>query len=130
MYKQVSNSIEISVTPEYLAEQSIPEEYYHVWAYHVTIENLGVKPVTLKSRYWEIIDSNGKKQEVEGKGVIGRQPTIKPGDRFTYTSGTPLNSTSGIMSGSYKMESEDGNQFLAKIPSFSLDLPLPTKKLN
>ena len=130
MYKQVSNSIEISVTPEYLAEQSIPEEYYHVWAYHVTIENLGVKPVTLKSRYWEIIDSNGKKQEVEGKGVIGKQPTIKPGDRFTYTSGTPLNSTSGIMSGSYKMESEDGNQFLAKIPSFSLDLPLPTKKLN
>ena len=130
MYKQVSNSIEISVIPEYLAEQSIPEEYYHVWAYHVTIENLGVKPVTLKSRYWEIIDSNGKKQEVEGKGVIGKQPTIKPGDRFTYTSGTPLNSTSGIMSGSYKMESEDGNQFLAKIPSFSLDLPLPTKKLN
>ena len=130
MYKQVSNSIEISVTPEYLAEQSIPEEYYHVWAYHVTIENLGVKPVTLKSRYWKIIDSNGKKQEVEGKGVIGKQPTIKPGDRFKYTSGTPLNSTSGIMSGSYKMESEDGNQFLAKIPSFSLDLPLPTKKLN
>ena len=130
MYKQVSRSIEISVTPEYLDEQSIPEEYYHVWAYHVTIENLGIKPVTLKSRYWEIIDSQGRKQEVEGKGVIGKQPKIKPGDKFTYTSGTPLNSTSGIMKGNYKMQLDDGEEFLAKIPSFSLDLPLDSKKPN
>lgn len=130
MYKQVSRSIEISVTPEYLDEQSIPEEYYHVWAYHVTIENLGIRPVTLKSRYWEIIDSQGRRQEVEGKGVIGKQPKIKPGDKFTYTSGTPLNSTSGIMKGNYKMQLDDGEEFLAKIPSFSLDLPLDNKKLN
>tara|TARA_B110000858_G_scaffold187106_1_gene230995 strand:- start:413 stop:805 length:393 start_codon:yes stop_codon:yes gene_type:complete len=130
MYKQVSRSIEISVTPEYLDEQSIPEEYYHVWAYHVTIENLGIRPVTLKSRYWEIIDSQGRRQEVEGKGVIGKQPKIKPGDKFTYTSGTPLNSTSGIMKGNYKMQLDDGEEFLAKIPSFSLDLPLDSKKLN
>ena len=130
MYKQVSRSIEISVTPEYLDEQSIPEEYYHVWAYHVTIENLGIKPVTLKSRYWEIIDSQGRRREVEGKGVIGKQPKIKPGDKFTYTSGTPLNSTSGIMKGNYKMQLDDGEEFLAKIPSFSLDLPLDNKKLN
>jgi ApaG protein len=118
------------VIPEYLDDQSIPEEYYYVWAYHVTIENLGIKSVTLKSRYWEIIDSNGKKQEVEGKGVIGKQPTIKPGGKFTYTSGTPLNATSGIMKGNYKMQLDDGEEFLAKIPSFSLDLPLDNKKLN
>jgi len=96
----------------------------------VTIENLGIKSVKLKSRYWEIIDSNGKKQEVEGKGVIGKQPTIKPGGKFTYTSGTPLNATSGIMKGNYKMQLDDGEEFLAKIPSFSLDLPLGNKKLN
>tara|TARA_B100001093_G_scaffold446059_1_gene450042 strand:+ start:1314 stop:1706 length:393 start_codon:yes stop_codon:yes gene_type:complete len=130
MYKQISNSIEISVTPEYLDEQSIPEEYYYVWAYHITIQNLGLRPVTLKSRYWEIVDSNGKKQVVEGEGVIGKQPTIKPGERFSYSSGTPLNSTSGIMKGNYKMLSDDGQEFLAKIPSFSLDLPLRNKKLN
>ena len=130
MYNQVSRSIKISVIPEYLDDQSIPEEYYYVWAYHVTIENLGIKSVTLKSRYWEIIDSNGKKQEVEGKGVIGKQPTIKPGGKFTYTSGTPLNATSGIMKGNYKMQLDDGEEFLAKIQSFSLDLPLGNKKLN
>ena len=130
MYKQISNSIEISVTPEYLDEQSIPEEYYYVWAYHITIQNLGLRPVTLKSRYWEIVDSNGKKQVVEGEGVIGKQPTIKPGERFSYSSGTPLNSTSGIMKGNYKMLSDDGQEFLAKIPSFSLDLPLRNNKLN
>ena len=130
MYRQISNSIEISVTPEYLDEQSIPEEYYYVWAYHITIQNLGLRPVTLKSRYWEIVDSNGKKQVVEGEGVIGKQPTIKPGERFSYSSGTPLNSTSGIMKGNYKMLSDDGQEFLAKIPSFSLDLPLRNNKLN
>jgi ApaG protein len=95
----------------------------YVWAYHVTIENQGVEPVQLKSRYWKITDSLGRTQEVRGEGVIGEQPIIPPGESYEYSSGTPLSTPSGIMVGSYYMETGDGRTLEIDIPAFSLDSP-------
>jgi ApaG protein len=102
-----------------------------VWAYHVRIENNGGRTVQLRNRHWRITDSQGRTQEVRGAGVVGEQPVLRPGDSFEYTSGTPLPTPSGIMTGSYQMEASDtGEQFDVKIPSFSLDSPHQQVKLN
>ena len=82
------------------------------------------------SRHWKIFDSNGNLREVKGKGVVGEQPTIEPGDEFEYTSGTPLKTSSGLMHGSYKMQSWDGQEFQVEIPAFSLDIPNKENNLN
>jgi len=82
------------------------------------------------NRYWKIIDSNGTKQEVRGEGVVGEQPVLNPGERFEYTSGTPLTTPSGFMEGYYEMENNKGVKFEVYIPQFSLDSPFTSKKLN
>ena len=122
-YAQITNNIRISVMTEFLEEQSDINKSLWVWAYHITIENNGITTVQLLERYWEIIDESGKIKEVEGLGVVGLQPLIEPGEHFTYTSGTPLSTSSGIMSGYYKMIEKSGKSFVAKIPKFSLDFP-------
>jgi uncharacterized protein affecting Mg2+/Co2+ transport len=82
-----------------------------------------LEPVQLKSRYWKITDSLGRTQEVRGEGVIGEQPIIPPGESYEYSSGTPLSTPSGIMVGSYYMETGDGRTLEIDIPAFSLDSP-------
>ena len=90
MYTKTTKKISITVNPYYLEDQSEPEDQHYVWAYQVTINNLGEERVQLKNRYWKIIDSNGEKQEVRGEGVVGEQPILNPGEKYEYTSGTPL----------------------------------------
>jgi len=123
MYTATTHSIMITVEPTYLDNESRPRRNRYVWAYHVTIENRGVEPVQLKSRYWKITDSLGRTQEVRGEGVIGEQPIIPPGQSYEYASGTPLSTPSGIMMGSYYMETSDGRTLEIDIPAFSLDSP-------
>ena len=122
-YAETTDHITIIVQPFYLDEQSEPANSHYVWAYHVRIENNGENTVQLKTRYWRITDSLGNVQEVRGDGVIGEQPVLDPGASFEYTSGTPLNTPSGIMAGTYQMETTGGDLFDVIIPAFSLDSP-------
>ena len=130
MYTKTTKSINITVNPYYLEDQSEPDEQHFVWAYQIIINNLGEESVQLKNRFWKIIDSNGIRQEVKGKGVVGEQPILNPGEKFEYTSGTPLSTPSGFMEGHYEMVTKSGNKFDASIPLFSLDSPYISNKLN
>jgi len=130
MYTKTTKSISITVNPYYLEDQSEPDEQHFVWAYQITINNLGEESVQLKNRFWKIIDSNGIRQEVKGEGVVGEQPILNPGEKFEYTSGTPLSTPSGFMEGHYEMVTKSGSKFDASIPLFSLDSPHTSNKLN
>ncbi|NQV85336.1 MAG: Co2+/Mg2+ efflux protein ApaG [Rhodospirillales bacterium] len=122
-YAETTEAITIIVEPFYLDEQSEPADSHYVWAYHVRIENNGANTVQLMTRHWRITDSLGNVQEVRGDGVIGEQPVLDPGGSFEYTSGTPLSTPSGIMAGTYQMETPGGKRFDVIIPAFSLDSP-------
>jgi ApaG protein len=130
MYTETTRQIAVSVEPIYLEDQSSPEESHFVWAYRVRIENLGKDTVQLLRRHWRITDAKGRLQEVEGPGVVGEQPVLEPGQAFEYTSGTPLPTPSGIMVGTYLMESAQGERFEIGIPAFSLDSPHQAVRLN
>jgi ApaG protein len=130
MYDVTTQSIRVSVKPVYLEDQSSPDENHFVWAYQVRIENLGEETVQLVNRYWQITDSLGRVQEVRGAGVVGEQPTLRPGEAFEYTSGTPLPTPSGIMVGAYEMKALDGRHFDVAVPAFSLDSPHQPVRLN
>jgi len=130
LYDCITRGIRVSVEPRYLDGQSRPDEDYFVWAYTIVIENTGSETVTLKTRYWKITDSLGRVQEVRGAGVVGEQPTLEPGERFEYTSGAPLATSSGFMVGAYQMETAQGEPFNVNIPAFSLDLPEATGSLH
>tara|TARA_B100000530_G_scaffold321657_1_gene255980 strand:+ start:578 stop:970 length:393 start_codon:yes stop_codon:yes gene_type:complete len=130
MYEATTRQIRVSVEPVFLDEQSSPDEDHYVWAYQVKIENDGIEPVQLLNRHWQISDARGQLQEVKGEGVVGEQPMLKPGEIFEYTSGTPLATPSGIMFGSYEMETKTGERFNIQIPAFSLDSPYQARQLN
>ena len=130
MYSETTRSIKVTVKPFYLEDQSSPAEDHYVWAYHVRIENRGKETVQLRQRYWKITDSRGQVKEVRGDGVIGEQPVLSPGESFEYTSGTPLATPSGIMVGTYEMETRGGGNFSVRIPAFSLDSPHQPVRLN
>jgi len=130
MYSETTRSITVTVKPTYLEDQSSPGEHRFVWSYHVRIENQGADTVQLRRRHWRITDNMGRTQEVRGPGVIGEQPVLGPGESFEYTSGTPLSTPSGIMVGSYEMETNQGESFAVAIPAFSLDSPHQPIRLN
>ncbi len=130
VYETVTHGIRVRVWPEYQGEQSSPDEGYYFWSYTVEIANEGAVPVQLKTRFWRITDSAGRTEEVRGPGVIGQTPTIEPGQSFTYTSGCPLSTSSGIMVGSYQMAGDGGRLFDVAIPAFSLDSPFTVKSVN
>ena len=130
MYSATTRSIAVTVKPVFLDDQSSPRDNHYVWAYHVRIENRGGTTVQLRSRYWHITDARGRVQEVRGAGVVGEQPVLRPGEAFEYTSGTPLPTPSGIMTGTYQMAGESGAMFDVEIPAFSLDSPHQAKRLN
>ena len=130
MYSKKTKKINITVNPYFLDDQSEPDDQHFVWAYQVTIDNQSNEKVQLKNRYWKIIDSNGSEQEVRGEGVVGEQPVLNPGEKFEYTSGTPLTTSSGFMEGKYEMQNDNGDMFDVKIPQFSLDSPFEYNKLN
>ena len=130
MYSKKNKKINSTVIPYFLDDQSEPEDKHFVWAYQITIDNQGSEKVQLKKRYWKIIVSNGSEQEVRGEGVVGEQPILNPGEKFEYTSGTPLSTPSGFMGGHYEMETKTGKIFEAIIPQFSLDSPFIKNNLN
>lgn len=130
MYEAVTRGIRIRVTPQFLEQESAPEEGRYLWAYTIDIHNEGSDTVQLRSRHWRITDATGRRQEVEGPGVVGQTPVLAPGASFRYTSGCPLPTPSGIMEGSYQMTSAAGERFNVAIPAFSLDSPHARRSLN
>lgn len=120
----------MSVEPAYVSEHSSPGESKFVWAYRVTIENGGAETVQLRSRHWRIADARGAMNEVKGPGVVGKQPVLKPGEAFQYSSWVPLPTPSGIMMGTYQIEGENREVFDIEIPVFSLDSPHQSSHLN
>ncbi|MEQ9360531.1 MAG: Co2+/Mg2+ efflux protein ApaG [Rhodospirillales bacterium] len=129
-YSETTRGIRVSVTPQYLPDQSAPDDGRYVWADTVRIENQGAETVQLLNRYWRITDALGTSHEVRGEGVVGEQPVLNPGEAFEYTSGTPLATPSGMMMGSYEMETQTGDFFDATVPAFSLDSPHERIHLN
>lgn len=123
MSPDVTHSIEISVTTEYLPEQSSPDAERYAFAYHITITNAGDLPARLNRRHWVITNGRGEIEEVRGDGVIGQQPVIGPGSHYRYTSGVVLSTPVGSMRGSYQMIASDGERFAALIPIFTLSVP-------
>ena len=123
-YSQTTRAIAVTVRTSFLSEQSEPDQNRFVWAYQIRIENQGHARVQLLRRTWHITDARGRVQRVEGPGVVGKQPVLGPGDAFEYTSGTPLETPSGFMTGAYHMVDVDsGAAFDVTVPAFSLDSP-------
>ena len=112
--------ITVQVTPEYLKDQSNPDQQQYVFAYTVKMHNSGDIPARLLTRHWIITDAEGKTQEVRGPGVVGEHPHLRPGESYEYTSGAILPTPVGSMMGSYQMRDDDGGLFDAIIPAFTL----------
>ena len=130
-YTAVTRGIRVSVRSFYLPDQSEPEAKKFVWAYRVRIENTGSAPVQVMRRTWRITDGRGRQQTVNGDGVVGQQPRLAPGETFEYTSGTPLETPSGIMAGAYHvLAPASGETFEVEIPAFSLDSPHQDTRLH
>ena len=115
--------VQVTAVAEYVAEQSRPQDDHFVFAYHITVLNTGSVRSQLLARHWVITDGNGKVEEVRGEGVVGEQPRLEPGEAFTYTSGAVLQTAVGTMEGSYRMSGDDGTEFDAPIPPFTLAVP-------
>ena len=130
MYRAVTRNIEVTVTPKFVVDRSSPENGYFFWAYTINIANLGAETVQLKTRHWRIVDANGKLQEVNGPGVVGEEPVLKPGGSFEYTSGVPLPTPSGFMQGTYGMVTADKETFDIEVPAFSLDSSYAERTIN
>jgi ApaG protein len=128
MYRAVTRQIEVTVEPKFMPERSSAEKREYFWSYTIVITNSGTETVQLRTRHWIITDATGRQQEVRGEGVVGEQPVLGPGERYKYTSGVPLPTTSGFMTGSYQMISETGERFDIDVPTFSLDSPSPDGK--
>ena len=120
-----SNKYRIEVQPmaQFIPDQSDPDENRYLFAYTITISNAGNVPAQLISRHWVITNADEEVQEVRGLGVVGKQPLLKPGESFQYTSGSALSTPVGTMKGTYQMVAEDGTHFDAEIPEFTLAMP-------
>lgn len=130
MYRSLTNGIQVTVEPFFLEDESDPDSDYYFWAYTVEILNLSAAQIQLLTRHWEIVSDTGQTQTVNGDGVIGEEPIIAPGAAFEYTSGAPLTTPSGLMRGSYYVETAQGEGFKVTIPAFSLDSPHAARILN
>ncbi len=131
-FSETTRGIRVTVRSFYLEDQSEPERGHFVWAYRIAILNEGTETVQLLKRSWHITDAQGRSQQVHGEGVVGEQPVLAPGERFEYTSGTPLHTPSGFMAGTYHMVvSETREPFDVAVPAFSLDSPhQPASRLH
>jgi ApaG protein len=130
-YTATTRSLCVKVRSFFLTDQSRPDEGHFVWAYRVRIDNLGAETVQLLARSWVITDGMGRVQRVHGEGVIGQLPVLAPGESFEYTSGTPLETASGFMTGQYHMIAQaSGERFDIDIPTFSLDSPFLNARIH
>lgn len=114
---------DIKVETHYIQDESDPVHNRYVFAYTITISNSGQLPAKLLTRHWVITNADGKVEEVKGAGVVGEQPHLNPGEQFQYTSGTILETPVGSMKGTYHMIADDGVEFEAEIPMFTLSKP-------
>lgn len=119
----MANLINVQVKARYLEKESRPEDSRYVYAYDIHIENQGEQTAQLIARQWKIIDSNEQTQEVQGIGVVGQQPILKPGESYRYSSGVVIETETGMMQGAYTLRREDGIEFEAEIPAFALVKP-------
>jgi ApaG protein len=117
----VTNGIRILVTSKFLHAKAQEQRWY--FSYSVRISNEGSETVQLVSRHWIITDDSNQVEEVKGRGVVGHQPTLAPGESFEYTSGCPLKTPFGSMRGTYQMVRADGNGFDVEIAEFALTEP-------
>jgi ApaG protein len=115
--------VSISVQTEFIEERSFVEDNKYFFSYTVTIKNQGAKSVQLMSRHWIINNAHNDRFEVKGEGVVGKQPIIQPGEIFTYSSGTEIDTPIGSILGSYQMVTENGIEFDAEIPEQKLNMP-------
>ena len=115
--------MEIVPIAQFIPDQSDPEAPRYVFAYTITIRNAGRQPARLLARHWKIIDAEGRIEHVDGEGVIGEQPRLRPGEDFRYTSAVMLGTVHGTMQGHYDMLSDDGTEFIATIAPFALSIP-------
>lgn len=118
-----SYAIEVEVAPRFLDDQSAPRDGRYAFAYSIRILNRGKIAARLVARHWRITDGNGEVQHVDGDGVIGEQPRLRPGEDFRYTSGVMLGTEHGTMQGHYDMVADDGTEFVAPIAAFVLSIP-------
>lgn len=127
-YQNTTDNISVEVEPQFLSKESNGTTDFYVYAYIVTIENLSDEPVQLLSRHWIIRNGDGLEEHVVGEGVIGKQPTIGPGKRYSYRSGCPLTTPTGNMRGKYRMQTASGKTLDVQIPLFFLrpDRPMDT----
>lgn len=123
MTENDAHKIQVDVKTVFLESESDPDQQRFVFAYTITIRNTGQVAAKLLSRHWVIRDANGKVQEVQGDGVVGEQPHLKPGEGFEYTSGTLLETSMGTMGGNYLMQTDEGDEFKAPIHEFLLSGP-------
>jgi ApaG protein len=130
MYEATTRQVRVHVVPRFMAEESNPREKVYFWAYTIEIENQSAEPVQLLTRHWIITDGTGAVQDVRGEGVVGNQPVLEPGERFSYTSGCPLTTPDGTMRGTYGMVDSSEKLFEVEIPLFALDSPHARKTLH
>jgi len=123
MTDQTLHNIKVQVETQFIENQSEPDDDRYVFSYTITIRNEGSLPAQLLSRHWVITDANGHVQEVRGEGVVGEQPHLNPGEGFQYTSGAMIATPVGSMHGSYQMLADNGDEFDAEIPDFTLAIP-------
>lgn len=124
MVTEVTDGVKVTVVTEYQPDYSSPAQNHYVFTYHITIENNSEYTVKLLRRHWFIADAGYPTREVEGEGVVGKQPVLEPGDTHQYVSGCNLKSGIGKMHGTYLMERVvDGKNFLAAIPAFNMLAP-------
>ena len=119
----LKNKIGVFPTSHYIKSESNPDVDHYVFGYTITIQNLGSVSATLLTRHWQITDGNGNIQEIQGEGVVGKTPLLRPGEQFRYTSAAVLETPVGVMKGNYRMISENGRYFAANIPQFTLSIP-------
>lgn len=118
-----TDGVTVRVVTNFLDDQSSPSQNRWFWSYHIRIENHRDDPVQLLTRHWKITDGHGGVNHVDGDGVVGEQPLLKPGGSHDYVSGCPLATPSGIMDGHYRFIRADGSTFLVEIPRFKLVAP-------
>ena len=124
MNVETTSGIRITVEPHYMAHLSNPLVKNFLFTYDVVIENLNKFPVQLKRRHWLVDDELGHKREIEGEGVMGKQPILNPGAQHRYTSAVDIRTVKGTMQGSYLMQRMDEDaEFRVRIPQFHLNVP-------
>ena len=125
LYSSFAETHDIHVTVHSKFDPSVSNlsEGQYCYVYHVTIQNKGQVPVTLMNRYWHITDGLGRIQEVRGEGVIGKRPTLNPGDKHQYSSFCPLETQYGVMKGHYEMVTDEGETVFVEVAPFRLAVP-------